>query len=187
MPLALFGAAVLIGFLLANPARAAPDGAEWGVAEEPAGCGGCHLAPAATTDAAALDPPAVSAASAALDIEGLPANPAPGQRYVLLIALDDPALRNAGFLLSVRAEGGAPGRLIADDVRVETDAHLARSTWEGSFVAEPGSARWPLIWEAPAAPTGPVRFELWANAGNNDLSPLGDRVHHRVWAIPAGR
>ena len=45
--------------------------------------------------------------------------------------------------------------------------------------------RWRVTWTAPASLAGPIRFEIWANAGNDDLSPLGDRLHHRVLEIPA--
>jgi hypothetical protein len=43
--------------------------------------------------------------------------------------------------------------------------------------------RWTVVWTAPARAAEMIRFELWANAGNDDLSPLGDRLHHRIWQV----
>jgi hypothetical protein len=99
-----------------------------------------------------------------------------GQRYELTIPLEDPGLQNAGFLLTVSARTGAPGSLGARDVLTATNGAMARSTYDGTEPDAPG--------KAPAVIEGPLRFDLWANAVNWDLSPLGDRVHHRVWRVP---
>ena len=151
----------------AGAALAAPDGVDWTVADTAAACGGCHLS----------SPPAQ--ASPAISIDGLPERLVAGREYLLTIALEDSALVNAGFLLTIRSDGAA-GELTAVDERVETAGHQARSTWHGSFPPDPGRASWSLRWRAPAAPTAAIRFDVWANAGNDDLSPLGDRLHHRV-------
>lgn len=170
-PTALIGAATLLAILTAAPAPASPDGAEWATADDPEGCLACHLgAPVATE-------------SEGLAIEGLPKKPAATQSYALTITLTDPELQNAGFLLRVAATGGAPGTLESGDGRTETNGALARSTFDGATPAEPGRAEWQIQWTAPASIEGPLRFDLLGNAGNWDLSPLGDRLHRRSFSI----
>jgi hypothetical protein len=163
------------GLLLAPAASSSPDGADWIVAGDPEGCGACHLSESG------------SGTQQGLAILGLPDTLRAGDRYELTIALDDPALRNAGFLISVQNDGSAPGELSALDERVETSGAQARSTWEGSFPEKPGTARWDVLWIAPESLAGVFRFDVWANAGNDDLSPLGDTLHHRIYEIDASR
>lgn len=172
-PIALIGAAsILVVFLAAPaPAPAAPDGAEWETADNPQGCLACHLGAPVTTE------------SEGLAIDGLPEKPVAGRTYTLSITLSDPELKNAGFLLRVAAAVGSPGTLAALDMTTETNGALARSTFEGTTPAETGTARWQLEWTAPAPVAGPLRFDLWGNAGNWDLSPLGDRLHRRSFEL----
>jgi len=174
-PIGAIGAATLVSALRSASAPASPDGAEWEIANDPDGCLACHLGAPVTTE------------SAALAIEGLPKQAVAGQTYRLTVTLLDPELENAGFLLAITAEAGSAGSLEAVDGRTETSGALARSTFDGTAPAEPGRAGWELEWIAPEAIEGPLRFDLWANAGNWDLSPLGDRLHRRSWRIgPAG-
>lgn len=160
---------------LITTAAASPDGAEWNSISDPAGCLQCHR-----------DSPALPH-SQALTLEGLPRRPVAGRRYELTIAVRDPALRNSGFLLSVLSDQGAGGEFDSVDGRTETNGAQARSNYDSSTPDEPGEARWRVAWTAPASIDGPLRFDLWANAGNYDLSPLGDRLHHRIWYVPLAR
>ncbi|HUF72518.1 MAG TPA: choice-of-anchor V domain-containing protein [Gammaproteobacteria bacterium] len=174
-PIALIGAASLLAAFLAAPAPASPDGAEWETADNPEGCLACHLGAPVMTE------------SEGLAIEGLPRKPIPGRAYALSITLADPELQNAGFLLRIAAVTGSPGALEALDTQTETNGALARSTFDGATPAEPGRARWQLEWTAPEPIEAPLRFELWANAGNWDLSPLGDRLHRRSFELAPPR
>jgi len=122
--------------------------------------------------------------SQALTLNGLPQRPEPGRRYELTIEIRDPALKNAGFLLTVRSDQAMAGELNSLDDRTETSGSQARSNYESSAPDSPGTASWQVVWTAPASIEGPLRFDLWANAGNYDLSPLGDRIHHRIWYLP---
>jgi len=169
------GAALASGALVAATGLASPDGAEWETAADPEGCQSCHLG--------SPDPEE----SPALTLEGLPERPEAGGSYTLTIVLDDPAIRNTGFLLSIGASGGAPGELSALDERVEAMGTLARSTYAGSEPAEPGRARWEVVWTMPEPIPPMFGLSLWANAGNDDLSPLGDRLHHRRWQLAPRR
>lgn len=173
-PVRWIGAAFIAASAAFATALAVPEGADWNTVATAEGCGSCHLGASA--------PPA----GAGLSIEGLPDKPAAGNTYPLTIVLEDPALVNAGFLLSVTAGESSAGRLEAVDERVEIEAggNRARSTRAGSDQPEAGQGRWRLRWTAPGAPVPALMFELWANAGNDDLSPLGDRPWHRRWQLP---
>jgi hypothetical protein len=165
---------------LGSAATASPKGADWAVIEDAAGCGSCHLGapdPAASPDA--TDSPG-------LVIEGLPPRALPGTTYALQIVLTDSALRIAGFLLEVTSDTQPSGQIASMDAATESLGARARSTRAGALPAAPGVMRWRVAWIAPQSLAGPIRFEVWANAGNDDLSPLGDRLHHRVFEIPAG-
>jgi len=47
----------------------------------------------------------------------------------------------------------------------------------GSRAAERGANTWTIEWTAPSSATGPVQFNVAANASNNDDSPLGDYIY----------
>ena len=173
MPISLLGTALMLAGVSPSPVRASPDGADWTIAETPDGCRSCHLGEPAASD------------STALSIEGLPKNPQAGRRYDLTVVLEDPALRYAGFLLSTSSGDGPAGAVESIDEQTEASGASARSTWEGTFPGQPGRASWRLIWTAPDEIPGMIRVSLWGNAGNDDLSPLGDRPYHRTWQIPA--
>jgi hypothetical protein len=176
LPVVAIGSALCLGIPPITRVLASPDGAEWDAASDPEGCLSCHLGAPELGE------------SESLVIEGLPEQTSAGQSYDLTVILEDPALRNAGFLLTIRAAGQPAGSLAAVDDRVETNGASARSTWEGSFPEQPGRASWQLVWTAPAARGGTaIDLDLWGNAGNDDLSPLGDRPHHRTWHLPAPR
>lgn len=161
--------------LLGHRATANPDGAEWITAANPDGCLACHFDAPDPSD------------SQALSIEGLPERPEPGTAYTLKLRLSDPTLKNAGFMLIVTAAEAPAGKLMAVDARTEIGENgtVARSTRAGSVPATAGESAWDLVWTAPAGPTGAIRFEFWANAGNDDQSPFGDTLHHRIWQLPA--
>jgi hypothetical protein len=159
--------------LLAVRGQASPKGAEWSVIDTPDGCGSCHLGSPDPTD------------SSAVSIEGLPRRARPAESYTLEIVLSDPELKIAGFLLDVSSANAPSGTLASVDATTETQGARARSTRSGNRPASAGAMRWTVVWTAPSALAGPVRFTIWANAGNDDLSPLGDRLHHHVLEIPA--
>jgi len=185
--------AALACLLLPILATARSDGPEWEAADNPEGCRSCHLTtePLADTGSGANGDEAAGrelagvAVDSALSINDLPAAAEPGKTYTLTIRLEDPALRNAGFLLNVTADGKAAGELATTDARAETNGTRARSTWDGQWPEAPGLASWKLDWTAPDPVPAGLRFDLWGNAGNDDLSPLGDRIHHLTLALPA--
>lgn len=161
-----------VAALWALGTHALPGGAPWEAAVGE-GCVQCHF------DAPAIeDSPAVT-------IEGLPQRIEPGTVYPLVVRLDDAMMRNAGFLLSAWQQGKPAGAFTAADERTSTQAAQARSTAAGAAVPATGRVEWQLEWTAPRTSTAAaVRFELWANSGNDDASPLGDQTHRRAWQVP---
>ena len=86
-------------------------------------------------------------------------------------------------MLSVAANEAPAGELNPTDDRTEADGARARSTRSGSKLTGDGESEWRLVWTAPDPLPATVRFDLWGNAANDDLSPLGDRLHHRSWQL----
>jgi len=157
----------------AGPAAAFPDGAPWSAAEKD-GCMGCHF------DGPLRDE------SRALTIEGLPERIQPETRYSLTLRLRGDSMETAGFLLKAEQTRGAIGRFEAGSEAVETKKALARSVDGEAGLESRDHAVWKLDWRAPARIDGPVRFILWANAGNGDASPFGDSVHRRIFLRAPG-
>ena len=160
----------LAALAAAGPVRAHPDGAPWKASGRP-GCVQCHFDAPPTED------------STAVAIGGLPERVEPGASYRLTVRLSDAAMRKAGFLLSAW-QGSEPGGSFrpADD-RVTANAAQARSTLAGAGVDERGIVEWLIDWIAPQKSGELVTLELWANAANDDASPLGDETHHRTWSV----
>jgi hypothetical protein len=155
-------------------AAGAPAGFTGGFGEQ--SCDGCHF-----------DSP-VNAKPGQLTITGVPERFAAGERYTLTITLSRPSLVVAGFQLAARFENGgaqagtlaaAPGD--ASRVKIETQSNIqyVNQRVEGSAPAEPGTARWSLVWTAPQT-GGTVLVHAAANAADKDGSTRGDFVYTAV-------
>lgn len=173
---ALGGLAVL--WIAAGVARAMPGAMPWdhaGGAGRP-DCTACHF------DAGAVKQ------SAALHVTGLPEKAVSGKTYDLTLRLETDGLVTAGFLM--RAETGeadadmTSGRFLPADERTEANDGAIRSTQAGAAPAAPGTAQWRFSWKAPADLEGDLTFYIASVAGNDDASPLGDRVHLREVRVP---
>ena len=152
-------------------AEGAPAGFTGGFGEQ--SCDGCHF-----------DSP-LNAKPGQLTIAGVPDRFAAGERYTLTITLSRPSLAIAGFQLAARFESGGaqagtltapPGE--AQRVKIETQNNIqyVNQRVEGSAPAEPGTARWSLVWTAPQT-GGTVLVHASANAADNDGSTRGDFVY----------
>lgn len=152
--------------LFAAPASALPDGADWSHDGGPGrpDCSACHF------DAAPLRQ------DARLTLDGLPARIESGARYELVLSLTVETLKVAGFVLRAEMNGEEAGAFEPLSEGLETKGGALRSTAEGARPQAPGRAVWRFRWIAPENITGPVRFYVAANAGNDDLSPFGDQV-----------
>jgi hypothetical protein len=166
-----------------RPARAYADGAPPGFTggfKEQA-CDACHF-----------ESP-LNAKPGQLTIAGVPDRFTPGQRYTLTLTLSHPTMKNAGVQMSARLEnGGAQAGTLAaapgDDtrVRIETQGGVqyANQRLDGTTLIEPRTARWTIVWTAPAA-AGTVMFHAAANAADKDEATRGDFVYTAMAASRA--
>lgn len=156
--------------LFGSSAWAFSEGPPWTV-ERDRGCRFCHF-----------DNERVKA-SLALTLDGLPRRMEAGESYRLTVTLrpDDQAVEfaRAGFFLAADS-----GRFIAG-AGTEANGPRIRSNKAGTALAEPGTARWTVDWQAPGEIAGPMQFRLYAVAANGDDSRLGDVVHEKVWELGA--
>jgi hypothetical protein len=152
--------------LLAAPASALPDGADWSHDGGPGrpDCSACHF------DAAPLRQ------DARLTLVGLPERIEPGAGYDLVLTLSAETLKVAGFVLRAEMNGAEAGVFEPLSEGLEAKGGALRSTASGARPQAPGRAVWRFRWIAPEKFAGPVRFYVAANAGNDDLSPFGDQV-----------
>lgn len=156
----------------------APPPAHTGGFGEPT-CAECHF------DGEPNDP------GGTLEITGLPDRYGAGETYTLVVALNRPELRSAGFQLAIRlAEGEGRGSQ-AGTARVTDDRARATSsdgvdylhqTLRGSQAED--AARWTIEWTAPQGGAGPVAIHVAANAGNGDDSAFGDYIYTDSMVVP---
>lgn len=172
---ALFATAV---FLAAGPATSpaaayadgAPPGFSGGFGES--SCDACHF------EAAVNTPPG------RVTLTGVPERYVPGGRYPLAITLSRPGMLIGGFQLAARFDGNgtqagtlAPGPGEDQRIRIEPGKiQYANQRQAGTDLAEPGSAKWTVLWTAPTSP-GTVRFHVAANAADKDEAARGDYVY----------
>jgi hypothetical protein len=119
-----------------------------------------------------------------------------GKAYHITLTVMHPGARVFGFELAAREqEGGVqagalaplPGEEGRVGVTVDAGIAYAHHLRAGTAAATPDTARWQLVWTAPAA-GGAVVFHAVANAANDDDSPLGDYVYtvNRI-VLPSAR
>ena len=115
-------------------------------------------------------------------VDGLPSTFEPGAEYVLSVRMEAEETTLAGFQLTARfaEEGqGNAGALSPLDGRTALSDSLGvrylHHTREGASTADPSGSTWDFIWTAPDD-AEPVVFNVAANSGNGDNSPLGDLV-----------
>ena len=152
--------------------RAGPPPGHTGAFGEP-DCGECHF------DAVREDP------AGAVEIRA-PARFRPGGTYEIGVAVRHPDLRAAGFQMTTRfldgdPAGGQAGRLEATPgTRLQNaDDGIAYLSHSGPGAApdEPGRAVWTARWTAPEDGTGPIAFDVAAQAANDDDSEFGERLY----------
>ncbi len=120
-------------------------------------------------------------------LSGLPAVYEPGQSYTVSVSLAKNGLEKGGFQLSARAASGASrgrdaGGLVVQGTDLQVVTSEDRKTTyiqhspAGTRTKTPGTLSWRFRWTAPK--TGvPVRFDVAANASNNDESPMDDFIY----------
>lgn len=126
---------------------------------------------------------AVNAGTGTLTLSGLPAEYTPGTAYTLTISISQQGLGAGGFQMSARFDDGtqagslaaAPPDAHGVDVTTREDVQYIHHVHAGTLAAAPDTARWRVVWTAPAA--GAVVFHVAANAADDDESPLGDMIY----------
>jgi len=163
---------IIVAAFTLNAAHAIPDGAPWGAANPAAeqNCATCHFGADPVYD------------SAALVIDGLPANPAPGANYELEIIFKDPDIVIAGFQLFAQAGDQQAGTLVSSVADVEFIGAAIRST---APLGSDTVVSWTIEWRAPDVITSPIVFYVAASAANDDGSPFGDTIHFRSYQLAA--
>jgi hypothetical protein len=139
-----------------------------------------------------------------LAVDGVPRIYIPGREYELKVVLRRSGLKRGGFEMSARfaeqaigaAAGAQAGEFRAPDTRVQIVTEPGKTiqyiqhTKTGSQASPAGQDRWVLTWIAPPDGRAPVRFDVAANAANDDASPLGDFIYVKTVVTrpaPAGR
>jgi Reeler domain len=135
-----------------------------------------------------LDNP-VNATGGSVSISGIPPTYTPGETYQVTVSLARDGMRRGGFEIASRFASGRQKGRQAGSWRI-TDARMqlipgavdkkltfVQHNLIGSRTATPGTNAWTIEWTAPAAPAGPVQFNVAANASNNDDSALGDYIY----------
>jgi hypothetical protein len=170
-----FVAAVIIAAgPAASPAAAYADGAPPGFTGGfgEAACDACHFEAAVNTKPGQLT------------LTGVPERFVAGERYPLTITLSRPGMAMGGFQLSARMETGgaqagtlAPGPGEEKRIKIEPGkVQYANQRQDGTALAEPGLAKWTVVWTAPATP-GAVVFHAAANAADKDEAARGDYIY----------
>jgi hypothetical protein len=167
-------AALALALLRAPAAEAHPGAAPWEADGRP-GRDTCHTCHFDSEPVRGSDD---------LQLLGLPRQPEPGKVYDLIVVLKQAGMKAAGFLivLDPAAAGSAPFK--AGSNRVEAKDAAIRSTPAG--VKQADEAKWPLQWRAPDKLPAEIVFYLSANAGNDDQSPLGDRIYLKTITVLTG-
>jgi len=134
----------------------------------------------------------INAPGGRLEISGVPPVYASGGRYNVRVTLSREDLRRGGFEIAARfASGRLKGRQAGawrvTDARaqlipgaVDKALTFVQHNLAGSRAATRGTNSWTIEWTAPAPASGPVQFNVAANASNNDDSPLGDYIYLKM-------
>lgn len=131
----------------------------------------------------------------ALLVEGLPERFEPGRAYGLRVVLESGEMGVAGFQGAFRFRSGAKegvgaGTPASVDGRVavvtdeRTGTRYVQHTRLGTAVETADLSSWSFEWTAPEV-AADVIFDVAANSGNGDDSPLGDLVYQASFRIAA--
>jgi hypothetical protein len=176
--IATFGAAIVFAVGPASSSAAAyadgaPPGFTGGFGEQ--ACDACHFEAAVNTKPGQLT------------LTGVPERYVEGQAYPLTITLTRPDMKMGGFQLSARMEdGGTQAGTLAPQIGEEKRIRMEKGAiqyvnqrLEGTSLAEPGTAKWTVVWTAPKV-AGNVVFHAAGNAADKDEAARGDFVYTAV-------
>lgn len=140
---------------------------------------------------------AVNAPGGKLEVSGVPAKYTAGETYHVTVSLSREGMRRGGFEIAARfasgkVRGKQAGAWQLTDRRMQlipgaadTSLTFVQHNLLGSRVVSTGTNMWTIEWTAPSPASGPVQFNVAANASNNDDSPLGDYIYvKRIRSTP---
>lgn len=119
-----------------------------------------------------------------LSVSGIPSDLSGGEVLEIEIAVQREELGRAGFQLSARyADGSQAGKFAIDDDSslmlsntVPDSLQYIQHSNKGSEPRAENKTSWTVTWKAPKSLTGPVIFNIAANAANGDQSEFGDFI-----------
>lgn len=117
-------------------------------------------------------------------IATFPSSYTSGVTYPITVTVSDPDQRRWGFELSARTQGGQQ----AGNLTIGSDGFTQRlanfggiqyisHTTAGTRNGTTGGVSFSFTWQAPDVASGPVIFNVAANAANGSFSSLGDRIY----------
>ncbi len=110
-----------------------------------------------------------------IQLEGVGRNYVPEKTYTLILSLDRPGVKRAGFQFAVSDRDGNPVGTPA----VSTDSLEVIDGYLRTTDASSRQNAWRFLWTAPEAATGELFVNIAANAANDDDSPFGDTIYVR--------
>lgn len=116
-----------------------------------------------------------------LSVTGIEDAYEPGREYTVGISVKREDMNRAGFQMTARFEDGTQAGTFELDEELTTTPNIENKISYvqhgiGNVEAEGGEKKWQVKWLAPDA-TGPVVFNIAANAANGDASEFGDWIY----------
>lgn len=125
-----------------------------------------------------------------LAVDGLNDFYIPGHTYEITVTIQSEQLEVGGFQMTSRFEDGSQAGTFnwdGDRLRwtpsIESDVQYIQHSREGTSVTSPRTVEWSFYWTAPDSDVRPVRFNIAANAGNDDDSSFGDWIYTKEFQL----
>lgn len=127
-----------------------------------------------------------------LTIDGIDEYYVPDHTYELKVTIQSDQLENGGFQMTSRFEDGSQagyfnwdGDRLMFTPSIHRDVQYIQHSRKGTSTTNPRTVEWSFYWTAPKSDVRPVRFNIAANAGNDDDSAFGDWIYTReIQLIP---
>lgn len=122
-----------------------------------------------------------------LNVTGIPKKISGRERLNIEVTVEREALGASGFQLSARyPDGSQAGSFdiagkdrIMFSTSVPDSLEYVQHSEAGTEPTEENSSSWILIWKVPESVSGPIIFNIIANAANGDQSEFGDFIYAR--------
>lgn len=119
-----------------------------------------------------------------LKVEGLNGAYEPGEAYDITVSVQHEDIGIGGFQMTARFEDGSqagtfdwPDDRITETPQTSETIQYIQHSVSGTSSTSEDTVSWSFVWNAPENHTGPVFFNIAANAANDDFSEFGDRIY----------